>query len=88
MQIKNRSGVLLGIAAGASLTFFAAILMGQSANQPARSAPEYFVTGEGPDTHLWVREGVTLRCVGHGECTALSDHDHAEHAHEDIDKHD
>lgn len=75
MNRSKSASHLAALAAGASLTALAALLMGQGASQPVKSAPEYFVTGEGDDAHLWVREGAALRCVGHGACTA---HQHAE----------
>lgn len=57
------------------------MLMGQGASQPVKSETQYFVTGEGDESHLWVRDGVNLRCIGHGACTAHKhdeghDHDH------------
>jgi len=80
----NRKNVMLGIVAGIGLTALAGILMGQGASQPVKSETQYFVTGEGDEAHLWVREGTNLRCVGHGECKAHQ-HDHKEgdgHDHE------
>jgi hypothetical protein len=73
----NRKNVMLGIVAGVGLTALAGILMGQGASQPVKSETQYFVTGEGDEAHLWVREGTNLRCVGHGECMAHQ-HDHKE----------
>lgn len=73
----NRKNVMLGIIAGVGLTALAGILMGQGASQPVKSETQYFVTGEGDEAHLWVREGTNLRCVGHGECKAHQ-HDHKE----------
>ncbi|GJQ30421.1 MAG: hypothetical protein HBSAPP03_23050 [Phycisphaerae bacterium] len=73
----NRKNVMLGIVAGIGLTALAGILMGQGASQPVKSETQYFVTGEGDEAHLWVREGTNLRCVGHGECKAHQ-HDHKE----------
>jgi hypothetical protein len=77
MQNSNRRNVVLGLAAGVGLTALAGVLMGQGASQPAKTETQYFVTGEGDQAHLWVREGTKLRCVGHGECTAHQ-HDHKE----------
>lgn len=54
-------GALALVATTATLTL-------QSASQPAKSAPEYFVTADGDSAHLWVREGTTLRVIGHGSC--------------------
>lgn len=71
--------MLLGLAAGISLTAFAAILMGQGASQPVKSAAEYFVTADGEEAHLWVREGTTLRVVGHGECKECKEKGHGDH---------
>lgn len=73
----NRKNVLLGVVAGVGLTGLAGVLMGQGASQPVKSETQYFVTGEGDEAHLWVREGTNLRCVGHGECKAHQ-HDHKE----------
>ncbi|MBL9030256.1 MAG: hypothetical protein JNM80_00935 [Phycisphaerae bacterium] len=73
----NRKNVMLGVVAGIGLTALAGILMGQGASQPVKSETQYFVTGEGDEAHLWVREGTNLRCVGHGECKAHQ-HDHKE----------
>ena len=56
------------IFAGLALVATAATLVGQGASEPVKSAAEYFVTSEGDAAHLWIREGVTLRVVGHGVC--------------------
>lgn len=77
MQTSNRKEVILGLVAGVGLTALAGVLMGQGASQPVRTETQYFVTGEGDEAHLWVREGTNLRCVGHGECAAHQ-HDHEE----------
>lgn len=77
MQTSNRKSLILGVAAGVGLTALAGVLMGQGASQPVKTETQYFVTGEGDEAHLWVREGTKLRCVGHGECTAHQ-HDHKE----------
>ena len=45
-----------------------AAVANQNPSEPVKSAPEYFVTADGDAAHLWVREGVTLRIVGHGVC--------------------
>ena len=74
---STRSSLLAGLAAGVGLIVLVGTLMGQGANQPVKSEAQYFVTGEGDDAHLWVREGSNLRCVGHGECKAHN-HDHKE----------
>ena len=55
---------ILGLAIVSSAALFAT----QGASEPVKSAPEYFVTAEGDNAHLWVREGVNLRVVGHGVC--------------------
>jgi hypothetical protein len=79
MQTSNRKHVVLAFVAGIGLTALAGILMCQGANQPVKSETQYFVTGEGDDAHLWVREAAKLRCIGHGECTTHGhDHDHKE----------
>ena len=53
---------------GLALFATAAIFTTQGASEPVKSAPEYFVTAEGDSAHLWVREGTSLRVVGHGTC--------------------
>ncbi len=77
MNRTPRKTAALSFVAGVSLTTFGALLMGQGANQPVKSETQYFVTGEHDASHLWVREGTKLRCVGHGECAA-HEHDHKE----------
>lgn len=77
MHTSNRRSVFLGLAAGVGLAALAGVLMGQGASQPVKSETQYFVTGEGDESHLWVREGANLRCIGHGECNAHQ-HDHKE----------
>lgn len=77
MFSRSRHHTLLGLVTGAGLTLLAGLLMGQGASQPVKSETQYFVTGEGDEAHLWVREGAALRCVGHGECAAHQ-HDHHE----------
>lgn len=60
----------------------------QGASQPVKSAPEYFVTADGDAAHLWVREGTTLRVVGHGECKeCAADKGHEGHAHKEGEEH-
>lgn len=54
--------------AGLALLATSATFAGQGASEPVKSAPEYFVTSEGDAAHLWVREGMALRVVGHGMC--------------------
>jgi hypothetical protein len=87
MHTLTRKSLLLGLAAGVTLTITSAVLMGQDASTPVKSDPQYFVTAEGDAAHLWVREGANLRCVGHGECMT---HKHAEgkHDHAEGDAHD
>ena len=92
MNATTRKPLVLGLAAGVALTITSALLMGQSqgggASTPVKSDTQYFVTGEGDDAHLWVREGAALRCVGHGACKTHAhgeghdDHDH-DHGHDD-----
>lgn len=78
MNRCSRKNILAGVFAGVGLTALGAVMMGQSASQPVlQSDRQYFVTGEGGEVHLWVREGVNLRCVGHGECNT-HEHDHKE----------
>lgn len=63
--------IIIGIAAAS----IAGSLMAQTGQAPpARTEPQYFVTGEGDEAHLWVREGTKLRCLGHGECKAHAGH--------------
>jgi hypothetical protein len=59
------SNPILGVLALAST---AALFTTQGASEPVKSAPEFFVTAEGDNAHLWVREGNALRVVGHGVC--------------------
>ena len=77
MNHKYGKKILIGLVAVVLGAAFTVNLMGQSgAAQPVRSETQYFVTGEGDDAHLWVREGSNLRCVGHGECKTHGDHKH------------
>lgn len=80
MQSTNRRGLVAGLAAGVGLTAIAGMLMGQGASQPVKSETQYFVTADSEGAHLWVREGSSLRVVGHGECKecAAKGHDHKE----------
>lgn len=55
-------------------------------SEPVKSAPEYFVSAEGDSAHLWVREGTTLRVVGHGTCKDCPPPDEG-HEHEEGDGH-
>ncbi len=88
MKQSRSSNTLLGLAAGVVLAAGAGILMGQGANQPVRSETQYFVTSEGHDVHLWVREGAEVRCVGHGECLEFEGHEHGEEQGEEHEGHD
>ena len=56
------------ILGGLALVSTAAIFTTQGASEPVKSAPEYCVTAEGDNAHLWVREGNGRRVVGHGTC--------------------
>jgi len=80
MERSNRKGLVFGAIAGLGLMAFTGMLMGQGASQPVKSETQYFVTGDGDHAHLWVREGVNLRVVGHGECKncPLDKEDHKE----------
>lgn len=80
----NWRGVVIGLALGIAATgFFGNILAQTGTAQPVKSDTQYFVTGEGDEAHLWVREGTNLRCVGHGECKAHSGHKHGDgHDHD------
>lgn len=80
MSFLERRSFSRGLIAGAALITACVLLLGQNANQPVKSESQYFVTGEGDEAHLWVREGVKLRCLGHGECAA---HKHEDHDHKD-----
>jgi len=71
--------MVIGLALGVAATGFVESLLAQSGTaQPVRGETQYFVTGEGDDAHLWVREGTNLRCVGHGECKTHGDHKHGD----------
>ena len=85
MNGSNRKNMLVGLVAGVGITSLAAVMMGQGASQPVKTETLYFVTGEGDEAHLWVKEGTNLRCVGHGECKAHG-HDHKEGDGHDHDK--
>ncbi len=82
--------LFVGLAAGVGLTALAAVMMGQGASQPVKSEPQYFVTAEGDNAHLWVREGTTLRAVGHGQCTKCpwDEGGHKDGDHKEGDGHD
>ncbi len=84
MKTIGTKSVVICLAAILGLTVFSSSLLGQSGTaQPVRSETQYFVTGEGDDAHLWVKEGTNLRCVGHGECKAHGDHKgHDDHGHD------
>ena len=71
----------VGLIAGLALLSSTAAIALQGASEPVKSAPEYFVTDEGTSAHLWLREGIKLRAVGHGECKdcpAAAAHEHTE----------
>lgn len=74
------------ILGGLALASTAALFTTQGASEPTKSAPEYFVTAEGDNAHLWVREGTGLRVVGHGACKNCPLE--AGHDHKDGDGHD
>jgi len=76
----------LPVVAALALVVSSAALVQQSASQPVKSAPEYFVTSEGDRAHLWVREGANLRVIGHGTCSHCPFDD--QHGHADGDGHD
>lgn len=63
----NRTSLLIGILAGIALGGLGGNLLAQQGGAVAANA-QFFVTGQGETAHLWVREGLNLRCVGHGEC--------------------
>lgn len=81
MKTTSSKVMLTVLVIGIAATCLVGSLMAQSGQTPpARSESQYFVTGEGDEAHLWVREGTKLRCLGHGECKA--------HAHKQGDGHD
>ena len=80
MNRIHLKGIMLGLAAGVALATTANLVAQQA--QPVKGETQFFVTGEGDDAHLWVREGTNLRCVGHGECKAHGDHEGHDHAKE------
>ncbi|MBN8597680.1 MAG: hypothetical protein J0L78_08410 [Planctomycetes bacterium] len=87
MKSSTRTKVLGGVFAGVAVTLLTGALMGQGPNQPVKSEPQFFVTGDdGEGAHLWVREGNALRVVGHGECKECKGHD--DHDHKDGHDHD
>ncbi|MBX3403759.1 MAG: hypothetical protein KF699_10155 [Phycisphaeraceae bacterium] len=90
MNGLNRKSVFVGLVSGVAVTAFAAILMGQGASQPVKSEAQYFVTADGDEAHLWVREGTAIRVVGHGACKecAAKGHDHKDGDHKEGDGHD
>lgn len=87
MPHSNRKNLVLGALSGAGLAALAGLLMGQGASQPVKSEAQFFVTADGEGAHLWVREGTTLRVVGHGECKECAAHSHDDHGHKDGDDH-
>ncbi|MFO0875678.1 MAG: hypothetical protein U0575_17165 [Phycisphaerales bacterium] len=86
MKNVDRRNMFVGVVVGIGVAAFTGALMGQGASQPVKSETQYFVTGEADEAHLWVREGSSLRCVGHGECTAHKGHDHKDGDGHDHDK--
>ena len=77
--MNQSKSLCAGLVAGIAITTLGAIMMGQGANQPVKSATEFFVTTDGSGAHLWAREGTTLRVVGHGVCKECSAKDHHDH---------
>ena len=47
MEASNRKNLFVGLAAGVGIAGLAAIMMGQGASQPVKSAAEYYVTADG-----------------------------------------
>ncbi len=88
MSQSRSKSLFVGLSAGVALTALAAITMGQSASQPVKSEPQYFVTADGEGAHLWVREGMALRVIAHGECKQCSDEGHDDHDHKEGNDHD
>jgi hypothetical protein len=80
--------LFVGLAAGVGLTALAGVLMGQGASQPVKSEAQYFVTADGDEAHLWVREGTSIRVVAHGECKECAAKGHDDHDHKEGDGHD
>lgn len=83
MSGSNRKGIVVCVAAGATIISLAAVLTGQEASKPVpvKSETQYFVTADGDTAHLWVREGTALRVVGHGECKDCPQGKHEGHDH-------
>lgn len=73
MSQPSSKSLFLGLASGIAPTALAAILMGQGASRPVKSEPQYFVTADGDEAHLCVREGNAIRFVGHGACKECTD---------------
>lgn len=88
MKTLNRSSVVLGLVAGAALTFAAAAMMGQGAAQRGPADTQYFVTADDGEAHLWLREGNTLKMVAHGACAECKAEGEDGHGHDDGDGHD
>lgn len=80
--------LFVGLAAGVGLTALAGVLMGQGPSQPVKSEAQYFVTADGDEAHLWVREGTSIRVVAHGECKECAAKGHKDHDHKEGDGHD
>lgn len=88
MKNPNRSSVVSGLVAGAGLAAAVAAMMGQGVAQRTPADTQYFVTAEDGEAHLWLREGNSLKMVGHGECPECRGKDPDDHDHEEGDGHD
>lgn len=63
MNRINIKSVSVGLAIGIGATGFAGTLLAQQAGtQPVKSETQYFVTGKGDDSRLWVADARRL-CV-------------------------
>ena len=79
------------ILGGLVLASTAALFTTQGASEPMKSTPEYFVTAEGNNAHLWVREGNGLWVVGHRtckDCALDAESQHKDGERKDDDGHD
>lgn len=85
MNRFGAKGLAVCLATALGLTvLWSSSLLGQigGIGGPDRSEAEYFVTGEGDAAHLWIREGSTIRCVGHGKCKSQGDRKPDDHKHD------
>lgn len=77
MNKIGAKGLVACLATALGLTVLSSSsLLGQFTDDTGRSETEYFVTGEVDIAHVWVRDGLDLRCVGHGKCEMPGDRRH------------